>query len=125
MSVVQVLLGVVAGVVYSLVGWLKNMRAIEQDILVDERELANAIKAHKLDEKTANMLAECIFTLLWEKRYLLKAAFNREEFIITIIQGLLIGLLFGALNIPLDAATSIVAQIGVLSLLRKAIKIFR
>jgi len=124
MDWVQVALGILAGVVYSLVGWLRNKMNYDKD-LPDEEEIAEAIVHLKEDREKARLMAEAIVTTLLERAWELKGSFNKREFAITVAQGLVIGLLMGGLGMPVDIAVAFAAQIGLLTLVRKLVGLIK
>ena len=118
MDWIQVCLGILAGIVYSLMGWLRNRVQWDKDI--PEGEIAKAILKVKDDPREASEVFEIIMSLL-RKVNEVKACFNKREFLITVAQGLVIGLFMGGLGLPLDVSISLATQLGLLTLVRKII----
>jgi len=120
MDWIQVGLGILAGIIYSLAGWLRNKVQCDRDI-PEDRELVERIMRIKEDPKEASRIAFEIGTFLMEKAIKAKACFNKREFLITVAQGLVIGLFMGGLGLPLDVSVSLATQLGLLTLVRKII----
>jgi len=119
MNWVHVVLGMVAGMVYSIFGWLKNAK--------EAREMARLVEELGREE-TRGEAAKGIFKYLYENRDLIMGAladFDARQFLETVLQGLVIGLFIGLLNMPVDVAASIAMQTGILTLVRKLAKIIK
>jgi hypothetical protein len=119
MNWVHVVLGMVAGMVYSIFGWLKNAK--------EAREMAQLVEELGREE-TRDEAARGIFKYLYENRDLIMgvlADFDAKQFLETVLQGLVIGLFIGLLNMPVDVAASIAMQTGILTLVRKLAKIIK
>ena len=118
MNWVHVVLGIVAGMVYSIFGWLKNAK--------EAREVVDAVvrlEGVRKDEAVRDLVRE-----LYENRDAVvkfMSEFNPREFVETMLQGLVIGLFMGLLNLPIDAAVSVATQTGILTLARKLAKIIK
>jgi len=122
MDWVQVALGLVAGVVYSVFGWLRNRMNYRAD-LPSEEEVAERIawiKQKGVDSSVFMSLIEDL-SLLLEEVKASKIEFNKREFLVTVAQGLVIGLLMGGLGLPLDISVSLATQLGLLAVIRKII----
>ena len=127
MNWVHVVLGVVAGVVYSVCGWLKNVRE-GAGALPDEERIVEWIRDLGYPERRAEAVRNLAKHLYENYReYVAEAMskFNPREFFTTVLEGLVIGLLMGLLNLPVDVAVSIAAQTGILTLTRKLLVILR
>jgi uncharacterized membrane-anchored protein YhcB (DUF1043 family) len=119
MNWVHVVLGVVAGMVYSIFGWLKNAK--------EAREMARLIEELSREEMRDEAMRG-IFKHLYENRDFIVGAladFDARRFLETVLQGLVIGLFIGLLNMPVDVAASIAMQAGILTLVRKLAKIIK
>ena len=126
MDWVQVGLGILAGVIYSVVGWLRNKVNYRGD-LPSEEEVARRIewvKRKGLDSGVFMTLIEDLGLMLEEIRAS-KIYFNKREFLVTVAQGLVIGLLMGGLGLPLDLSVSLATQLGLLTLVRKIIGLIK
>lgn len=124
MNYIQILVGLMAGVIYSLLGYLKNTSRIGV-VEVDPREVVEKILKERDDLEKLEEAVSIISLILWSKVIGEKLYFNWREFSKTVIQGLIIGLLTGLFNTPLDLASSFVTQLGAITLTRKTIAIMR
>ena len=120
MDWIQVGLGILAGVVYSLMGWLRNRINFDRDV-PDEKTLAEIIMDLREREDEAKEIAEILAVELATNVWEIKGRFNKREFLITVAQGLVIGLFMGGLGLPLDVSISLATQLGLLTLVRKII----
>ena len=120
MDWIQVGLGILAGIIYSLAGWLRNRVQWSKD-LPKEGEIAKAILKVKDDPKEASRIASAIWIFLIGRASEIKKCFNKREFLVTVAQGLVIGLFIGGLGLPLDVSISLATQLGLLTLVRKII----
>lgn len=124
MDYVHVFAGLMAGVLYSLLGWLKNSRRFH-DLKIEPREIVEKIIEEKKDlAKFEEALAVVVF-LTWSRIYGEKMYFNWSEFFKTVIHGLLLGFLIGFLEIPLDTAISLTSQIGLITVTRRACSVIK
>ena len=124
MDWVQVGLGVLAGIVYSLVGWLRNKLRYEDDV-PDPEKVADSIIHLREEPEKAKLMAEAIVMDLLEEAWEIKAKFNLREFLVTVAQGLVIGIFMGGLGLPLDISVSLATQLGLLTLVRKIIGLIK
>ena len=124
MDWVQVGLGILAGVVYSLVGWLRNKLRYEDDV-PDPEKVADSIIHLREEPEKAKLMAEAIVMDLLEEAWEIKAKFNLREFLTTVAQGLVIGIFMGGLGLPLDVSVSLATQLGLLTLVRKIIGLIK
>ncbi|HDD66767.1 MAG TPA: hypothetical protein ENG52_04000, partial [Nitrososphaeria archaeon] len=106
MDWVQVGLGILAGIVYSLVGWLRNKLRYEDEV-PDPEKVADSIIHLREEPKKAKLMAEAIVMDLLEEAWEIKAKFNLREFLTTVAQGLVIGIFMGGLGLPLDVSVSL------------------
>ena len=120
MDWIQVGLGILAGIIYSLTGWLRNRINFDRDV-PDEKTLAEIIMDLREREDEAKEIAEILAVELATNVWEIKGCFNKREFLITVAQGLVIGLFMGGLGLPLDVSISLATQLGLLTLVRKII----
>jgi len=121
MNWLHVVLGIVAGMAYSIFGWLKNVKESEKNI-PDEKEIAKWIQdleSVKDRGKAIESFVRTIYESYRDYLFIAMAKFNPREFFITVLQGLVIGIFMGLLNLPVDIAVSLATQTGILTLVRK------
>ncbi|MCL7402018.1 MAG: hypothetical protein LZ168_04445 [Thaumarchaeota archaeon] len=124
MDYAQVIVGLVAGMVYSILGYLKNTSG--KDIIeLDPKEVAEKILTERSELGKLEEAISIVSLIFWSKLYGEKLYFNWSEFSKTLIHGLAIGFLIGFLDIPLDSAVSLVSQLGLLTTTRKIAAIIR
>jgi len=99
----SVLLGVAAGIIYSLAGYAKNRAEVER--------VAEKIAGRRWRDVSAEELL-ALFSL--------QPDFSLKLFLQTLVQGAVIGFVAGALGIQLDLAANLLMNVGVLTLVRKA-----
>ena len=120
----HILCGILAGIVYSVMGWMKNI--VETPEWFKERtEIAETIanvKEKELREKVKEIVSD-VFTYIDDWYLAFQKSFDLKKFIVTVIEGFMIGILIALLNVKVDIAESILMQTGILTLLRKALKI--
>ncbi|MEN2975423.1 MAG: hypothetical protein ABDH32_07630 [Candidatus Caldarchaeales archaeon] len=124
MDFLQIILGLMAGLSHSILGWLKNRANCIEETL-DPREIAEILLTVRKDWEKIDEISRMLSGLLKELTYCKKFDFDSLEFAATLIQGLLIGLFMGLIGLSLDAASSLAAQIGALTMFRKIIKIIK
>ncbi len=120
MNYTHVILGLIAGTIYSILGYLKNTVGSFE---IDPREIAEKILDEKNEYEKVEETAYLVSLIIWSKIYGEKLYFNWGEFLKTVIHGLAIGILMGFLNLPLDSAVSLISQLGLITTTRKAVTI--
>lgn len=117
MNYIHVILGLVSGAVYSILGYLKNtVREFE----LDPKEIAEKILNEKRELDKIEKVISLVSLVLWSRVYGEKLYFNWREFSKTVIHGLAVGFLMGILDLPLDSSISLISQIGLITTTRKA-----
>lgn len=117
MNYIHVILGLVSGAVYSILGYLKNtVREFE----LDPKEIAEKILNEKRELDKIEEVISLVSLVLWSRVYGEKLYFNWREFSKTVIHGLAVGFLMGILDLPLDSSISLISQIGLITTTRKA-----
>jgi len=124
MDYIQVVVGIVAGVLYSILGYLKN--ASGKDIVeLDPRIVVEKILTERRGLEKLEEAISIVSLILWSKLLGEKLYFNWREFSKTLIHGLAIGFLIGFLDISLDSAVSLISQLGLITTTRKITAILR
>lgn len=122
MDWVHVFVGVLAGLTYSILGWLKNRAEYMEDDL-DPREVAQKLIDAKEDPEKIGEIAEKVGRIMGEAVRRRRLHLDFGELLATVAQGLAVGLVMGLLGLPLDASVSLLAQVGLLTTLRKIFKV--
>ncbi|MDW7986483.1 MAG: hypothetical protein RMI88_04615 [Nitrososphaerota archaeon] len=124
MDWVQVFIGLLAGFSYSILGWLKNKSQCSVET-IEPKKIAETLLNIRKDWEKIDEIAKTLSRTIWENIYCKKFYFDHVELLTTLIQGLVIGFFIGFIELPLDTATSLTSQIGILTMLRKTIKIIK
>lgn len=123
LNITHIICGLVAGIVYSVLGWLKNASELkEAKDLPDQEEIVEAIESRELTRENIKKIVVAVFEYIKDVR-LTQTNFNIKLFLYTVVQGAAIGLMMAFFDVPVGVAESILIQTGLLTLIRKLFKL--